>query len=157
MSNTRKTMLAALGVNLLLLGVTVGYADWSGTGTGTCTDGEYEFYPFKEWEAQVMYDTTQTPWEPFFGGRWEDIDNDEAGRIHGNWYDPATPPQASNRRVSEGVWYREIYDAYVWGTYTINFMVDPYCVCSGTWTTTKAGWSGSGTISGSNPDCPPHE
>jgi len=71
MHKTKKTILIALAV-ILLLGATPAFAqwwvgDWKGEGTGRCYDGIVKMYPWQSWKGEILLATYGE-----FKGKWED-------------------------------------------------------------------------------------
>lgn len=156
MSNSKKLLIAL--VAMLTIGASAAFANWSGTGTGICTDGNDSFGPFATWEGSVQYDTTKIPWEiTGFAGTWTDAINGESGTFSGTWVRLNPPEQVPGIYRSTGTWGRIVSGGTAeveWGGYTITFTIPMPPLpgsCSGTWNTTFPGWYGNGTITGSTP------
>jgi hypothetical protein len=105
------------------------------------------FHPFAAWSGHFT--------GVGFMGTW--VDNNRHGTFTGNYYDPAQPPAASTERVSIGHWYMYLDSGkqIEMGTYILHMDVCTDGDAYGTWLVTNPDWTGSGAMTGHDPNVPP--
>jgi hypothetical protein len=146
-----KTIAGLLGV--LLIGATAVFA-WNGSGTGTGTlssagvDLPWHFHPFAEWSGHSSGSS--------FSGTWVDNNHHQSGTFSGNYYS-LPPGPSSNCKRSEGNWYWNVDGrSILMGSYVMDLEINFWGWADGTWNTTNPNYQGSGTMTGDDPEIPPH-